>query len=122
MNDKTVVHLSAGTVDQGLNGLATDWLSFYYNSNTFNQVPSTDGQHWISEFGNDHGFGTFPALAGGGNLGLGSSPDQQHRLLACKLRRSGNLDQTGTTIKHFDTPTNYMWGMSVQGSWAPTGR
>jgi hypothetical protein len=51
VNDKTVLHLSAGTVDQGLNGLSTDWLSFYYNSNTFNQVPTVDGQHWISEFG-----------------------------------------------------------------------
>jgi len=42
-NDKTVVHLSAGTIDQGLNGLSTDWLSFYYNTNTFNQVDTTDG-------------------------------------------------------------------------------
>ena len=60
VDDKTVLHLSGGFVDQGLNGLSTDYFSFYYNSNTFNQIDTLDGQHWISELGNDHGLGTFP--------------------------------------------------------------
>ena len=51
VDDKTVLHLSGGFVDQGLNGLSTDYFSFYYNSNTFNQIASLDGQHWISELG-----------------------------------------------------------------------
>ena len=124
VNDKTVLHLSGGTVDQGLNGLSTDWLSFYYNSNTFNQVPSTDGQHRTSEFGTDHGLGSFPALPSGGNLGwvppLANNKDYWY----ASYGASGNFDQTGTTINHFDTPTNYMWGVSVQrqlgANWALT--
>ena len=85
VNDKTVLHLSAGTVDQGLNGLSTDWLSFYYNSNTFNQVPSTDGQHWISEFGTDHGLGSFPGASLRRQSRLGAAPHQQQGLLVCQL-------------------------------------
>jgi hypothetical protein len=58
---KTALHINAGIVDEGLNGLSTDYYSFYYNSNTFSQIPTLDGQHWLSEFGNDHGLRTFPA-------------------------------------------------------------
>lgn len=114
IDDKTVLHLSAGTVDQGLNGLATDWLSFYYNSNTFNQIPSLDGQHWISEFGTDHGLGSFPALPGGGNLGWVPPITNNADYWYATYGGAGNLDQTGTTMGHFDTPTNYMWGVSIQ--------
>ena len=114
MNDKTVLHLSAGTVDQGLNGLATDWMSFYYNSNTFNQIPSLDGQHWISEFGNDHGLGSFPAVPGGGNLGWVPPLTNNKDYWYASYGAAGNFDQTGTTIGHFDTPTDYMWGASIQ--------
>ncbi len=114
IDSKTVVHLSAGTVDQGLNGLATDWLSFYYNSNTFNQVSTVDGQHWISEFGGDHGLPAFPALPGGGNLGWVPPITNNNDYWYASYGAAGNFDQTGTTMGHFDTPTNYMWGFSVQ--------
>ncbi len=114
VNDKTVLHLSAGSVDQGLNGLATDWLSFYYNSNTFNQVSTLDGQHWVSEFGNDHGLGTFPLQASGSNLGFVPPLTNNHDYWYASYGAAGNFDQTGTTIGHFDTPTDYMWGASVQ--------
>ena len=124
INDKTVLHLSGGTVDQGLNGLATDWLSFYYNSNTFSQVPSVDGQHWISEFGGDHGLPAFPALSGGGNLGWVPPITNNQEYWYSSYGASGNFDQAGTTTGHFDTPTDYMWGVSVQRqlaqSWAVT--
>jgi|HubBroStandDraft_6_1064221.scaffolds.fasta_scaffold08178_3 hypothetical protein len=124
VNDKTILHLSAGTVDQGLNGLSTDWLSFYYNSNTFNQVPSTDGQHWTSEFGTDHGLGSFPALPSGGNLGWVPPLTNNKEYWYASYGAAGNFDQTGTTINHFDTPTNYMWGVSIQrqlgANWALT--
>src|ERR1017187_6760384 len=33
---------------------------------------------------------------------------------------AGNFDQTGTTIGHFDTPTNYMWGATLQRQISPT--
>jgi hypothetical protein len=125
VNDKTVLHLSGGTVDQGLNGLSTDYMSFYYNSNTFNQIPSLDGQHWVSEFGDDHGLGSFPALPGGGNLGWVPPLTNNKDYWYATYGGAGNLDQTGTTIGHFDTPTNYMWGLSIQRqlgkSWAVTG-
>lgn len=119
MNEKTVFHLSAGTVDQGLNGLATDWLSFYYNSNTFNQVPTVDGQHWVSEFGGDHGLPAFPATSGGGNLGWVPPLTNNKDYWYSSYGASGNFDQTGTTINHYDTPTDYMWSFSVQRQLSP---
>ncbi len=119
INDKTVLHLSGGSVDQGLNGLSTDWLSFYYNSNTFNQVPSTDGQHWVSEFGTDHGLGSFPALPQGGNLGWVPPITNNKDYWYASYGAAGNFDQSGTTIGHFDTPTDYMWGLSVQRQLTP---
>lgn len=114
INDKTVLHLSGGMVDQGLNGLSTDWLSFYYNSNTFNQTPSVDGQHWISEFGNDHGLGSFPLQASGSHLGFVPPLTNNKDYWYASYGAAGNFDQTGTTIGHFDTPTDYMWGASIQ--------
>lgn len=124
LNDKTVVHLSGGMIDQGLNGLSTDYLSFYYNSNTFNQVATTDGQHWVSEFGQDHGLGSFPAQPSGGNLGWVPPLTNNKDYWYATYGGSGNLDQTGTTIGHFDTPMDYMWGLSVQrqlgNNWAVT--
>jgi hypothetical protein len=114
INEKTVLHLSAGIVDQGLNGLSTDWMSFYYNSNTFNQIPSLDGQHWVSEFGDDHGLGTFPLQASGSHLGFVPPLTNNKDYWYASYGAAGNFDQAGTTIGHFDTPTNYMWGMSLQ--------
>lgn len=124
LNNKTVIHLSGGTVDQGLNGLSTDWLSFYYNSNTFNQVSSTDGQHWISEWGGDHGLPAFPAVTGG-NLGWVPPITNNQDYWYASYGATGNFDQTGTTINHYDTPTDYMWGLSIQrqlnNNWAISG-
>jgi hypothetical protein len=123
IDNKTVLHLSGGMIDQGLNGLATDWLSFYYNSNTFNQVSSTDGQHWISEWGGDHGLPAFPAVAGG-NLGWVPPLTTNQDYWYASYGAAGNFDQTGTTINHYDTPTDYMWGLSLQrqlnNNWAIT--
>ena len=124
LNDKTVVHLSGGTVDQGLNGLSTDWLSFYYNSNTFNQIPSLDGQHWVSEFGDDHGLGSFPLQPSGSHLGFVPPLTTNKEYWYASYGSSGNFDQAGTTINHYDSPTSYMWGLSVQRqlgkNWATT--
>ena len=124
-NDKTVVHLSAGTIDQGLNGLSTDWLSFYYNTNTFNQVDTTDGMHWISELGNDHGLRSFPALPQGGNLGWVPPISNNATYFYDSYGASGNLESPGTQLSHYDTPTDYMWGVSIQRQlgkdWAVTG-
>jgi hypothetical protein len=120
----TVLHVSAGIVDQGLNGLSTDWLSFYYNSNTFNQIPTLDSQHWISEISNDHGLGTFPLQPSGSHLGFVPPLTNNQEYWYASYGAAGNFDQAGTTMGHFDTPTDYMWGLSIQRSvgrdWAIT--
>jgi hypothetical protein len=115
-DDKTVIHLSAGVVDQGLNGLSTDWQSFYYNTNIFNQVPSQDGMHWISELCQcDHGLLSFPAQPGGTNLGW-TPPVSNNAQFWNETygSYSANANGQGTTISHYDTPTSYMWGLNIQ--------
>ncbi len=114
LNQKTVLHGSFGIIDQGLNGLSTDWFSFYYNSNTFNQVSSVDGMHWISEFGRDHGLGTFPAQPNGTNLGWYPPVTTNAAYGFQTFGAAANLDQGGTTINHYDSPTDYTWDFSVQ--------
>ncbi|MGA8151875.1 MAG: carboxypeptidase-like regulatory domain-containing protein [Terriglobales bacterium] len=115
LDDKTVVHASAGIIDQGLNGLSTDWFSFYYNTITMNQTSSLDGQHWISELGPDHGLGTFPLQASGANLGyypaIHTNKDYGYQTFG----QAANPDQGGaSTINHFQTPEDYTWDASVQ--------
>jgi hypothetical protein len=114
LNDKTVLHASAGIIYQGLGGLSTDWLSFYYNSVTFNQVPTLDGQHWVSELGNDHGLGTFPLQISGVNLGYVPPITTNAEYAFNTFGASANLDQFGTTIGHFQSPEDYSWDLSVQ--------
>jgi hypothetical protein len=114
INDNTVVHASAGIIDQGLNGLSTDWFSFYYNSITMNQLSSVDGQHWISELGQDHGLGTFPQSAGS-NLGYYPAISTNQNYGFQTFGQLGNPDQGGaSTINHFQTPGDYTWDASVQ--------
>ncbi|PYY12122.1 MAG: hypothetical protein DMG69_02225 [Acidobacteria bacterium] len=114
INNDTVLHASAGIIYQGLGGLSTDWFSFYYNSVTFNQVSTLDGQHWVSEFGNDHGLGTFPLQASGTNLGyfppIRTNKDYGFQTFGA----AASLDQAGTTIGHFNSPEDYSWDISVQ--------
>lgn len=113
-NNDTVLHAGAGIIYQGLNGLSTDWFSFYYNSITFNQIASLNGQKWVSEFGNDHGLGTFPLQGSGANLGyfppVTTNKDYGYQTFGA----AANLDQAGTTIGHFNSPEDYMWTASVQ--------
>ena len=114
-DDKTVLHLSAGMVDQGLNGLSTDWQSFYYNTAEFNQVSSLDGMHWISELCScDHGLLSFPALPGGGNRGWIPPVTTNAEFWASTYGTGANSNGQGTTIGHYDTPTDYMWGVNIQ--------
>ena len=116
IDDKTVAHASVGIIDQGLNGLSTDWQSFYYNTNIFNQVPSQDGMHWISELCScDHGLLSFPALPGGGNLGW-TPPVSNNQQFWNETygSYSANANGQGTALSHYDTPTDYMWGLNIQ--------
>ena len=115
LDDKTVLHLSGGMVDQGLNGLSTDWQSFYYNTSEFNQVSTQDGMHWISELCNcDHGLRSFPTQPGGGNLGWISPVTNNAQFWDSTWNTGANYNGQGTTIGHYDTPMDYMWGLSVQ--------
>jgi len=114
-DDKTVIHASAGIIDQGLNGLSTDWFSFYYNSITMNQISSLDGQHWVSELGTDHGLGTFPAQPSGGNLGYYPAISTNAAYGYQTFGQLANPNQGGaSTINHFQTPEDYTWDFSVQ--------
>ena len=114
LNSNTVLHASAGIIDEGLNGLSTDWLSFYYNSNTFNQVPTLDGMHWVSELGQDHGLGTFPLQPSGANLGWYPPVTTNAAYGYQTFGAAASLDQGGTTMNQYNSPTDYTWDFSIQ--------
>ncbi len=115
LDPKTVFHANAGIVYEGLYGLSTDWYSFYYNSNTFNQIASLDGKHWISELGNDHGLGTFPLQAGGTNLGFYTPVTTNAEYGYQTFGGSANPNQGGSALlPSYKSPEDYMWGLSVQ--------
>ena len=125
IDDRTVVHASAGIIDQGLNGLSTDWFSFYYNTAVMNQQATLDNQHWISELGPDHGLGTFPLQASGANLGYYPPITTNAAYGYQTFGQSANPNQGGaSTINHFNTPQDYTWDLSVQRqlgkSWVAT--
>ena len=114
-DDKTVVHASAGVIDEGLNGLSTDWFSFYYNTITMNQISSLDGQHWVSELGPDHGLGTFPTQASGSHLGYSLPVKTNQQYGDITFGQAANPTQGGAaTLNHFKSPTDYTWDVSVQ--------
>jgi hypothetical protein len=115
LNKDTVLHASGGIIYQGLGGLSTDWFSFYYNSVTFNQVATLDGQTWVSEFGQDHGLGTFPFQPSiGTNLGYFPPIKTNAEYGFQTFGAAASLDQAGTTISHFQSPEEYSWDFSVQ--------
>ena len=126
INDKTVVHASAGIIDEGLNGLSTDWFSFYYNTIVLNQQATLDNQHWISELSPlDHGLGTFPLQGSGAHLGYYPPITTNQDYGFQTFGQSANPNQGGaSTINHFQSPTDYTWDVSVQRqlgrSWVAT--
>ncbi len=117
LDSKTVLHGSFGDIYQGLSGLQTEYGgSFYYGTVTFSQFPTLDGKHWVSEFGLDHGLGTFPLQSDGSRLGyyLPITNNQQFwnatygacHPLGCYLSYAA----PGT----YDYPHEYTWGLSLQ--------
>ncbi len=119
LNDKTTLRGGAGVIYEGLGGLSTDWFSFYYNSVTFNQISSLDGQRWVSELGNEHGVGTFPVQSSGLPLGYYPPVTTNAAYGYQTFGAAANLDQAGTTIGHFDSPEEYMWELSAQRQISP---
>ncbi len=114
-DSKTVLHVSGGIVDQGLGGLSLDYYGMYYNSNEFTQIPSLDGQHWVSELGNDHGLGTFPLQPDGSHLGFFPPVTTNAGWNNITFGSSANPSTGGAGIlPHYDSPTDYMWGVSVE--------
>jgi hypothetical protein len=115
LDGKTVLHLSAGIVDQGLGGLSLDYYGMYYNSNEFTQVPTLDGKHWVSELGDDHGLGTFPLQPDGTHLGFFPPVTTNAGWAGITIGSSANPSTGGAGIlPHYDSPTDYMWGLSIQ--------
>ena len=111
---KTGTGVYAGLTTAGAGNGATFTAAIGNNSVTFNQVSTLDGQHWVSEFGNDHGLGTFPLQASGTNLGyfppIRTNKDYGFQTFGA----AASLDQAGTTIGHFNSPEDYSWDISVQ--------
>jgi len=115
INDKTALHVSGGMIDQGLGGLSLDYYGMYYNSNEFTQVPTLDGQHWVSELGDDHGLGTFPLQPDGSHLGFFPPVTTNAGWNNITFGSSANPSTGGAGIlPQYDSPTDYMWGLSIQ--------
>ena len=115
INEKTILHLNSGIVDGGLSGLSVDYYGMYYNSNEFQQVPTLDGQHWVSELGNDHHLGSFPLQPDGTNLGWLPPVTTTAGWNNITFGQSGNPSTGGSGIlSHYDSPTDYMWGLSLE--------
>jgi hypothetical protein len=115
LDAKTILHVNGGVVDEGLNGLSLDYYGMYYNSNEFQQVPTLDGQHWVSELGNDHHLGTFPLQPNGSNLGWLPPVTTNAGWNNITYGQAANPSTGGSGIlSHYDSPTDYMWGASVQ--------
>jgi len=111
MDDKTVLHANGGIVYEGLSGLSTDYFSFYYNSNTFNQISTLDAKHWIRELGNDHGLRTFPTQPGNINLGFNPPVTTNADYGFQTFGGSANPDQGGSSLlSNCKIPEDYMWG------------
>ena len=115
IDPNTVLHASAGIIYQGLNGLSTDWFSFYYNTDTFGQISTLDGQNWVSELGQDHGLGTFPLQGNGTNLGYFPAIRTNQEYGFQTFGQAANPDQGGAaTLGKFDSPEDYTWDVSFQ--------
>ena len=113
VNDKTVLHLSAGTVDQGLNGLSTDWLSFYYNSNTFNQVPTHRRPALDQRIRHRSRAGFVPRAFRRRQSRLGATHYQQQGLLVRQLRSLRQLRPDRERPSVTSTPRRITCGASA---------
>jgi hypothetical protein len=124
LNDKTVLHGSFGLIYQGYTGLQVEYGgSFYYGTDTFSQIATQDGQHWVSEFGLDHGLGNFPLSPGGGRLGYNKpvTDNPGYYNITYGTCSSPTFGLCYAAPLKYSSPYEYAWGFSVQrelsGSW-----
>lgn len=116
LDSKTVLHASYGMIFQGFSGLQSEYGgSFYYPTDTFNQVNTVDGQHWISEFGLDHGLGNFPALPDGSRLGYTHPVTTNQGFWNITYGTCSNpIGICFSAPGRYKDPYEHAWGLSVQ--------
>jgi hypothetical protein len=116
LDSNTVLHASFGSVFQSLSGFESKiGGSFYYPWDTYNQVPTIDGQHWVSELGLDHGLGAFPLQPGGSHLGYVPKITDNQEFWYATLGGMSDPSYGYTTPETpYKMPLEYVWGLSVQ--------
>jgi len=116
LDSKTVLHGSYGIVFQGFTGLQTEYGgSFYYGTPSFSQIPTLDGKHWVSEFGLDHGLGTFPQQADGSRLGYTLPLQDNAGFWRTTYGSCSNpIGICFSAPGRYNYPYEHVWGFSVQ--------
>jgi Carboxypeptidase regulatory-like domain len=117
LDDKTVLHGSYGMIYQGYSGLQTEYGgSFYYGTDTFDQIPTLDGQKWISEIGLDRGLGNFPLQPDGTRLGYNKpiTNNKGYYDLTIGSCSSPTFGLCYAAPLDYKNPYEHAWGFSVQ--------
>jgi len=116
LDSNTVLHASFGSVFESFSGFETKYGgSFYYPWDTFTQVPTIDGQHWVSEFGLDHGLGPFPLQPDGSHLGYVPALKNNAQFWYATFGGVSNPIYGYTAPKaDYQDPKDYVWGVGIQ--------
>jgi hypothetical protein len=116
LDSNTVLHASFGSVFQSFSGFESKYGgSFYYPWDTYNQVNTIDGMHWISELGLDHGLGAFPLQPDGSHLGY--VPHIKNNSQFWYDTFGGGSDPSygySMTKTPLQDPKEYVWGVGLQ--------
>jgi hypothetical protein len=116
LDSNTVLHASFGSVFQSLSGFESKiGGNFYYPWDTYNQVPTIDGMHWVSELGLDHGLGTFPLQPGGSHLGYVPKITDNQQFWYATLGGMSDPSYGFTPPETpYKMPLDIVWGLSIQ--------
>ncbi len=108
---KTTLRAGAGIMDQGLGGISTDYFSFYYGPDTFQQIPSLNGgQTYVSNISN-----SFPLQPNGSHLGYVPPIQSNQQFWYSTYGGAANPTQGGAALLfNQQMPTDYTWQLSVQ--------
>jgi hypothetical protein len=123
LDSNTVLHASFGDVFQSLSGFESKiGGNFYYPWDTYDQVPTIDGMHWVSELGLDHGLGTFPLQPDGSHLGYIPKIKDNQQFWYATMGGTSDPEGYGNTSPKapYQEPQEYIWGVGLQrkiGNW-----
>ncbi len=116
-DNKTVIRASGGIIYQGLWGLGMNaGGNIYYGTDTFTNVLTQDGQHWLSEIGTEHGLGAFPVQPDGTHLGyvpsIKTNKDWWYNTFGQIPSPASGMEHVED--RHQGSPQEYVWGLTVQ--------